>query len=116
MGVKNETVRDIGSSCEGSIPPRGHTGGRRPHKSIGKPPYLSPRVDPWVFLVIPRTYFRANIPNVEGGLVLAYNLMMFAIAAVCLAAIHLAFEERQRRQVKRCVGNFIAWMKEARHG
>jgi len=31
--------------------------------------------------------------------VLAYNLMMFAIVAVCLAAIHLAFEERQRRQV-----------------
>jgi hypothetical protein len=24
--------------------------------------------------------------------VLAYNLMMFAIVAVCLAAIHLAFE------------------------
>ena len=63
------------------------------HKSIGKPPYLSPRVDPWVFLVIPRTYFRANIPDDEGGFVLAYNLMMFAVVAVCLAAIHLALDE-----------------------
>jgi hypothetical protein len=34
--------------------------------------------------------------------VLAYNLMMFAIVAACLAVIHVAFDERQRRQVKRC--------------
>jgi hypothetical protein len=40
--------------------------------------------------------------------VLAYNLMMFAIVAVCLAAIHLAFEERQRRNVKRCFSNLVA--------
>jgi hypothetical protein len=31
--------------------------------------------------------------------VLAYNLMMLAIVAVCLAAIHIRFDERQRRQV-----------------
>ena len=58
------------------------------HNSIGTPSYLSPRIDPWVFLVIPRTYFRANIPDDEGGSVLAYNLMMLAIVGVCLAAIH----------------------------
>jgi len=46
--------------------------------------------------------------------VLAYNLMMLAIVAVCLAAIHLAFDERQRRQVKRCVGNLIALIKKER--
>jgi hypothetical protein len=40
--------------------------------------------------------------------VLAYNLMMLAIVAGCLAAIHFAFEERQRRQVKRCLANLIA--------
>ena len=39
-------------------------------------------------MVIPRTYFRANIPDAEGGFVLAYNLMMLAIVAVCLALIH----------------------------
>jgi hypothetical protein len=77
---------------------------------------LSPRVDPWVFLAIPRTYFRANIPDDEGGFVLAYNLMMFAIVAVCLAAIHIGFEERLRRQVKRCFGNLIAWMTDAWRG
>jgi hypothetical protein len=65
-------------------------------------------------LVIPRTYFRANIPDDEGGLVLAYNLMMFAIVAVSLAAIHLAFDEGQRRQVKRCFGNLIASIKKGR--
>jgi hypothetical protein len=73
---------------------------------------LPRRVDPWVFLVIPRTYFRANIPDTEGGFVLAYNLMMLAIVAVCLAATHLAFDERQRRQVKQCVGNLIASIKK----
>ena len=45
---------------------------------------------------------------------LAYNLMMLAIVAVCLATIHLAFDERQRRSVKRCVGNLIASMKKER--
>src|SRR5260370_41819672 len=84
------------------------------HNSIGKPPYLSPRVDPWVFLVIPRTYFRANIPDDEGGYVLAYNLMMFAIVAVCLAAIHLAFDEGQRRQVRRCFASMIASIRKQR--
>jgi hypothetical protein len=62
---------------------------QKTHNSISEPPYLSPRVDPWVFLVIPGTYFRANISDDEGRFVLAYNLMMFAIVAVCLAAIHL---------------------------
>jgi hypothetical protein len=85
---------------------------RRPTNSIGEPPYLSPRVDPWVFLVIPRTYFRANIPDDEGGFVLAYNLMMFAIVAVCLAAIHIGFDERQRRRVKRCIANLITSIKK----
>jgi phosphotransferase system glucose/maltose/N-acetylglucosamine-specific IIC component len=75
---------------------------------------LSPRVDPWVFLVIPRTYFRANIPDTEGGFVLAYNLMMFAIVAVCLAVIHLAFDERQRRRAKHWIAGLIASMKEWR--
>jgi hypothetical protein len=37
--------------------------------------------------------------------VLAYNLMMLAIVAVCLAAIHLAFDDRQRMQVKRCLAS-----------
>jgi hypothetical protein len=73
---------------------------------------LHPRVDPWVFLVIPRTYFRVNIPNAEGGFVLAYNLMMLAIVAVCLTAIHVAFDEGQRRQLKRCFGNLIASIKK----
>jgi hypothetical protein len=63
-------------------------------------------------LVIPRTYFRANIPDTEGGFVLAYNLMMFAIVAVCLAAIHFAFEERQRRPVKQCVASLVAFIKD----
>jgi len=76
-----------------------------------EPPYLSPGVDPWVFLVIPRTYFRANIPEPEGGFVLAYNLTMFAIVAVCLAAIHLAFDERQRKQMKRYFASLIASIK-----
>jgi hypothetical protein len=44
--------------------------------------------------------------------VLAYNLMMLAIVAVCLAAIHIGFDERQRRQVKRCVGNLITSIKK----
>ena len=35
------------------------------YNSIGETPYLFPRVDPWAFLAIPRTYFRANIPNAE---------------------------------------------------
>ena len=47
---------------------------------------------------------------------LAYNLMMFAIVAVCLAAIHFAFDERQRRQLKRCLANLIAWMKDSWRG
>ena len=45
---------------------------------------------------------------------LAYNLMMFAIVAVYLAVIHLAFEERQRRQVKRCFVNLLALIKKER--
>jgi len=73
-------------------------------------------VDPWVSLVIPRTHFRANIPDTEGGFVLAYNLMMFAIVAVCLAAIHFAFDERQRKSVKRCVGNLVASVKRGWRG
>jgi hypothetical protein len=44
--------------------------------------------------------------------VLAYNLTMVGIVAVCLAAIHFAFDGRQRRQVKRCFGNFIASIKK----
>jgi len=48
--------------------------------------------------------------------VLAYNMMMFAIVAVCLAAIHFAFDERQRRQVKRCVGNLIASIRKEERG
>ena len=47
---------------------------------------------------------------------LAYNLMMFAIVAVCLAAIHLAFDERQTRSVKRCISNLLACVKEAWRG
>ena len=43
---------------------------------------------------------------------LAYNLMMFAIVAVCLAAIHLAFEERQRRSLKSCLVNSVTLMKK----
>jgi DNA polymerase IIIc chi subunit len=42
--------------------------------------------------------------------------MMFAIVAVCLAAIHLAFDESQRRQVKRGYMNLIASMKKERRG
>ena len=60
----------------------------------------------------PRTYFRANIPDDEKWFVLAYNLMMFAIVAGCLAAIHFAFRDRQRRQVKRCFEKFIASIKK----
>jgi hypothetical protein len=89
---------------------QGHT------NSIGKPPYLPRRVDSWAFLVIPRTYFRANIPDAEGGFVLACNLLMFAIVAVCLAAIHLAFDERQRRQVQRRFSNLIASIKKEKCG
>jgi len=63
-------------------------------------------------LIIPTTYFRANIPDDERGFALTYNLMMFAIVAVCLAAIHLAFDERQRREVKRCYVNLIASIKK----
>ena len=35
---------------------------------------------------------------------MAYNLMMLAIVAVCLAAIHTGFDERQRRlrEATRC--------------
>ena len=47
---------------------------------------------------------------------LAYNLMMLAIVAVCLAAIHLAFDERQRRQVKRCFASLIASIKKEGRG
>jgi hypothetical protein len=83
----------------------------RTQKSMGKPPYLSPRVDPWAFLVIPKTYFRATIPDVEGAFVLAYNLTMFAIVAFCLAAIHFTFDERQRRSVKRWIASLIASIK-----
>jgi hypothetical protein len=67
-------------------------------------------------LVIPRTSFRANIPDSEGGFVLAYNLMMLAIVAVSLAAIQLAFDERQRRQVQRCFSNLIASIKKKKCG
>ena len=84
--------------------------------SIGKRPYLPPRVDPWVFLVIPRTYFRANIPDDEGGFVLAYNLMMLAIVTVCIAAIHIAFDERHRRWVKRWFENLIASIRKDERG
>ena len=55
-------------------------------------------------MVTPRTTFRANIPDDEGGIVLAYDGMMFAIVAVCLAAIHLAFDERQTTRMMRCLG------------
>jgi hypothetical protein len=58
-------------------------------------------------LVIPGTYFRANIPDTEGGFVLAYNLMMLAIVAVCLAAIHIAFDEGQRRSLERYLVNLV---------
>ena len=47
---------------------------------------------------------------------LAYNLTMFAIVAVCLAAIHFAFEKTLRKQVKRCLADLIVWMKEAWRG
>ena len=47
---------------------------------------------------------------------LAYNLMMFAIVAVRLAAIHLAFDDRQRRCVERRVANLIASMMKAWRG
>jgi hypothetical protein len=40
--------------------------------------------------------------------VLAYNLRMLAIVAVCLAAIHVAFDERQRRRVKRWLVNLAS--------
>jgi hypothetical protein len=48
--------------------------------------------------------------------VLAYNLMMFAIVAVCLAAIHVAFDEKQRKQVKRCFSNLIGSIKQEWRG
>ena len=63
---------------------------------INRQATFGPRVDPWVFLVIPRTYFRANIPNVEGGFVLAYNLTMLAIVGVCLAVIQLRLTRATR--------------------
>ena len=47
---------------------------------------------------------------------LAYNLTMVAIVAVRLAAIHIAFDDSQRRQVKRCFADLIAWMTEAWRG
>ena len=43
---------------------------------------------------------------------LAYNLMVFTVVGVCLAAIHLAFQERQRTQVKRCIEKLIASVKK----
>ena len=43
---------------------------------------------------------------------LAYNLMMLAIVAVCLAAIHLALDGRQRRLVRRCFVSLIASIKK----
>jgi hypothetical protein len=46
--------------------------------------------------------------------VLAYNLMVLAIVAVCLAAIHFAFDQRQRRHVKRCFGSLVALIKKER--
>jgi hypothetical protein len=45
--------------------------------------------------------------------VLAYNLMMFAIVAVCLAAIHFAFAKRQRSGLKRCLVKLVILMKKA---
>jgi hypothetical protein len=42
--------------------------------------------------------------------------MMLAIVAVCLAAIHLAFDEGQRRQMKRCFGSLIASIKKEGRG
>jgi hypothetical protein len=48
--------------------------------------------------------------------VLAYNLTMFAIAAVSLAAIHLALDVKQRSQVKRCCANLIASIKREWRG
>ena len=47
---------------------------------------------------------------------LAYNLMILAIVAGSLAAIHIAFDERQRRQLNQCVGNLIASMKKEGRG
>ena len=47
---------------------------------------------------------------------LAYNLMMLAIVAVCLAAIHFAFDERQRRQVRRCFVGLMALIKKEGRG
>ena len=47
---------------------------------------------------------------------LAYNLTMVAIVAVRLAAIHIAFDDSQRRQVKRCFGNLMASMKKGWRG
>ena len=47
---------------------------------------------------------------------LAYKLMIFAVVAVCLAAIHLAFDERQRRQVNRYISNLIASIKKEGRG
>ena len=44
---------------------------------------------------------------------LAYNLMIFAIVAVCLAAIHLAFDERQRKEMKRYFASLIASIKSS---
>ena len=105
---------------EAWLPSAGGAVHQRAHNSIGKPPCLHPRVDPCAFLAILRTYFTANIPDDEGGFVLAYklayNLMMFAIVAACLAAIHLAFDERQRRSVKRCFSNLVASMKKGWRG
>ena len=43
---------------------------------------------------------------------LAYNLMMLAIVAVCLAAIHLAFDERKRWQAKKCFASVVASIKK----
>jgi len=48
--------------------------------------------------------------------VLAYNLMMFAIVAACLAAVHIGFEENQKRQVKRCFASLIASVKKEGRG
>jgi hypothetical protein len=73
---------------------------------MGEPLYLSPRVDPWAYFVIPRTYFRENIPHAgrspaEKERLCWHNLMMLAIVAIYLAVIHVGFDEEQRTSVRR---------------
>jgi hypothetical protein len=48
--------------------------------------------------------------------VLAYNLTMLAIVAVCLAAIHLAFDAVQRTRLRRCLVKLIASIKKEGRG